>query len=165
MDVIHLDQKITDITNAGQKWFDKIIALPVEVRQDTKSRTGLQIFARGVDVANFAIVQIRNPSLDDQVEAIEQAVVARRLISDYSKNNASIKAMELRDNVMARFDDVVIQVSVAGLQSDENVLVGVAVLADIFKKTIPEICLNIDFYRGRLPAFTNQRHYLYSLVF
>lgn len=165
MKTINLNEKRAEIISAAYSWFDQIMALPDEVRNDNKKRTGIQIFVREPGTRNFIIASIYHPSEGAQIFAIEKAVRSYSLGHYSSQNSEDTDKMQYRGSVTVDIDGVIIQASVSGAQSDEDVLIAIKILSCIFKVSPSIICLNIIDNKGKIPDWVSDEHYLHKLVY
>lgn len=158
---IDLNQKRAAIIAIGYECYDRIMGISNEIRQDDKSRTGIQIYVREPGTRNSVLVSIYHPSETAQSLAVEKAVRSETLGDYSSQNSEDPKKMKFRGSLTAERGKTIIQASVSGMQGDEDVYTAAKVLMEVFSTTKGYICSQVLLNGGKLPeALSGHGHYL-----
>ena len=136
-------------------WFEQLLKLPNDIRNDDKERTGIQVFAWEPGTRNLIYFPVSNPSEAAQIFSVEKAVRSYVLDDASSQNSQDVSKLRFPGSVTVTIDGITITVSVSGLQSHEDVFIAIQILAGIFNKTTASICLSIVEQGGELPRFTH----------
>lgn len=136
-------------------WFNKLMELSNDIRNDDKDRTGIQVFAWGPGTRNFIYFPVGEPSEAAKIFAVEKAVRSFVLGDASSQNSQDVSILRFPGSVTVTINSITVTVSVSGLQSHEDVFVAIQVLARIFNETTTSICLSIVEQGGELPRFTH----------
>ena len=153
--MINLKEQEKKIKKAAQFWFDAILNLSNEIRQDNQQRTGISIYIREPETENILHFSIGNPPPKAKDFAIEQAVRSYGLGDVSSQNSEDVNNSHFAGSLMIEINKTSIQVSISGLQSYENVFIAIQLLSVISNESTSSICLDIIDNSGDLPNFTH----------
>lgn len=152
---MNLEEKKERVHKTATFWFEQLLKLPNDIRNDDKERTGIQVFAWEPGTRNFIYFPVGNPSEAAQIFSVEKAVRSYVLGDASSQNSQDIAKLRFPGSVTIIINGITIIVSVSGLQSHEDVFIAIQILAGIFNKTTASICLSIVEQEGELPRFTH----------
>lgn len=95
-------------------WFNEIMKLPDDIRNDTKERTGISVYIRqpGTNKRNSIHFSVRQPSQDAQDFAVEKAVRFYVLGHFSSQNSADERKLHFPGSLTLEIEGELIQVSV-----------------------------------------------------
>lgn len=148
----------------GKELFDRITNLPKEVRPDAKESAGIYIYIGKPGSRNRTIVSIQKPSEDARISAIANATRSEILGYATSQNNEDPDKMRFRGSITVSLYGKV-QVSVAGLEHNENVAIAVIIASKRLVIHVQKVIKDIEINSGKLPkCFYDKEHYLYKLL-
>jgi len=136
-------------------WFNKLMKLSNDIRNDDKNRTGIQVFIWEPGTRNFVFFPVSEPSEAAQIFSVEKAVRSYVLGDASSQNSQDLSKLRFPGSVTVKIEGITIVVSVSGLQSHEDAFIAIQVLARIFNETTTSVCLSIVEQGGELPRFTH----------
>ncbi len=150
--------------------YNEIMAVPPEIRQDEpgKERTGIWVLAQEPGTRNAVHFKVYLPSMFARICSIEKAVRSYVLGDCSSQNSEDPEKMRFRGSltVASALVEQYIQVSISGLQSDEDVAISIRLQSFANNLSPKTICATIEAFKGQLPNFINEPdHYLYKIVF
>jgi len=172
--MINLNDRRQEIIDVATEAFEIITGLPKNIRQDEKERTGIQVLVIQPGTRNLVYVSIKEPSEAAKFFAAEKAVRANILSDVSSGNSENLESMQFSgcisvfvDELVEGMPDKMLQASVSGLNSEEDVTIAVLILAKLLKVKPYDICKNIISNFGRLPNFfyedaNQESHYLWQ---
>ena len=152
---MNLEEKKDQAIKTATFWFEQLLKLPNDIRNDDKDRTGIQVFIWEPGTRNFIYFPVGEPSEAARVFAIEKAVRSNVLGDASSQNSQDVSKLRFSGSVTININGVTIVASVSGLQSHEDVFVAIQVLAKLSDETTTSICLSIVDQDGELPKFTH----------
>lgn len=144
--------------------FYKLTLLPPHIRSDDKERTGIQILLRELNTKNLELISIGEPPTSSLFFAVEKAVRSELYTDSSSGNTADHKTLRFHGSITVYCPETEqkIQISVSGLKQEEDVYVGINILAEILQKSKENICQIIAMSGGVLPScFEDATHYLH----
>jgi hypothetical protein len=153
--MINLKEKELEIMETAAFWFNTLMNLPNEIRQDTKERTGISVYIREPGKRNSLHFSVSQPSADATDFAVEKAVRSHVLGHVSSQNSEDPEKLQFAGSLTLEIDGTIIQVSVSGMQSFEDVFIAIQILSRISGAYTYSVCLSIAEKGGELPKFTH----------
>jgi hypothetical protein len=156
---------IVQLQNVGQSWFDMIMGLPPDIRQDDKERPGISVLIQEPETRNLLKFRVGKPLPLADYLADEKAVRSNLLKHASSQNSANPSLLRFPGSLTACFDGVTLQASISGAKGEEDAFISAMLLASAFHRPIEAVLRNIKNLGGELPAqFFQKDHYLYILL-
>jgi hypothetical protein len=160
--LISFHPKMLALANA---LYSEIIALPREVRLDDKERTGIAIFMREIGTRDLITGSVANPSEAAKVFAVEKAVRSAVLEHYSSQNSADPEKLQYPGSLTIDLDGLKIQASISGLQSDEDAVASLILLAHYSGWSVKACIDHIQERKGELPVVIFEpEHYLRKVL-
>lgn len=159
---ISLQEERAEILAVARTWFNKILALPADVREDNKPRTGIQILVRVPGTRNLVYDSVAEPSEAAKVFVVEKAVRSEVLEQNTSAASQDEDLCRYPGSLTILYRGVNIQVSISGLKSEEDVLIGVMILSYLCQLSPAQVCATLLEQDADLPdAAYDAEHYLF----
>jgi len=169
INLINLQNIEAEVAAFGTILFEKIMNIPQKVRNDDKERTGIRIMIRETQSRNLIIVPVLKPSPLTEFFVVEKAVRSE-IKGDYTSGNSHDQSLfRFHGSITIEIGGKKIQISVSGLQEEEDTAFAIKIAAHIFKLTESGIIdyLSNKHEHGRLPASVigrNKDNYLYKFM-
>lgn len=163
MKEISLQAERAEILAVARSWFNRIMALPTDVRADVKQRTGIQVLVHNLDTRELINASIGEPSERAVFYAAEKAVRSELYEEKTSEDSADPELCRYPGSVTFSYHKVSIQASISELKSEEEVLIAVMILSYIFQYPPASICAQLISENSELPdAAFDEDNYLYE---
>lgn len=159
------DEKIVQLKNVAQSWYEMIMGLPIDIRQDDKERPGISVLVQEPDTRNVLKFDVGSPLMLAVYLADEKAVRSNLLKHASSQNSANPALLRFPGSLTACFDGVTLQASISGAKGEEDAFMSAMLLASAFHRPIDVVLRNIKNLGGQLPSqFFEKGHYLNVLL-
>jgi len=159
------DEKIVQLQNVAKSWYEMIMGLPADIRQDDKERTGIAVLILEPDTRNMVMFEVEQPSMAASFFRVEKAVRSNLFQDPSSGNSANPSLFRFPGSFTASFDGVTLQASVSGAKGEEDAFISAMLLASAFHQPVDKVLRNIKNSKGEIPPqFFQKDHYLYVLL-
>lgn len=140
----------------ADKFFQKLISLPPDIRPDVKERTGVAVLLREVNTRNIIYFLVKDPSQAAQFFVAEKAVRSQILGDTSSMNSENADEYKFAGSVTIKLGGIEYQASCSGLKSEEDVFFSIFMLSLLFQIRKDWIIKHIKENGGVLPDFESE---------
>lgn len=138
------------------KFFEKLISLPSDIRPDVKERTGVAALLREVNTRNIIYFLVKEPSQAAQFFVAEKAVRSQILGHTSSMNSQNPDEYKFAGSVTIKLKGIEYQASCSGLKSEEDVFFSIFMLSLLFRIQKGWIIKHIKENGGVMPDFESE---------